>query len=318
MLHKLTKAVVAAALATAALCGVAQGAYRRIKADTTPLRQFELEPPFIDAGMQMRNWDFGGDTIVNTNSYIRLTPDLTSRKGYIWSRQTLPNDGWELEFSFNVGTKGGYLYGDGMAMWATTERATPGPIYGNKDFFKGFGLVFDTYANSPHDFTFPIVQGVISDGSTPYDYAHDGDANRAGKCNFFYRNQDHPTVMRVTYIKENFLHVQYKLFNKDWADCFTISNVTLPKGLYLGFTALTGQVTDDHDLYTVFASEKHLGKSSDFNHYFPGMSTPTIMNSPTPSNFVGTFFKLLLGAIFLGVLYVAYRMFSSNGGANRF
>lgn len=38
-----------------------------------------------------------------------------------------------------------HLYGDGMAMWLTKERAIEGPIHGHTDRFEGLGIIIDTY-----------------------------------------------------------------------------------------------------------------------------------------------------------------------------
>ncbi|KAJ2842958.1 hypothetical protein J3B02_005418, partial [Coemansia erecta] len=67
-----------------------------IEADVHRLRAFTLELPYIDEGFQMRNYDYGGDAIVNTMERIRLTPDLPSRMGYVWSTATLPGDYWKV------------------------------------------------------------------------------------------------------------------------------------------------------------------------------------------------------------------------------
>ncbi|KAJ2223881.1 hypothetical protein IWW45_008233, partial [Coemansia sp. RSA 485] len=71
-----------------------------IEADVHRLRAFTLELPYIDEGFQMRNYDYGGDAIVNTMERIRLTPDLPSRMGYVWSTATLPDDYWKVDFEF--------------------------------------------------------------------------------------------------------------------------------------------------------------------------------------------------------------------------
>ena len=36
----------------------------------------------------------------------------------------------------------------------------------------------------------------------------------------------------------------------DWSDCFHIKNVALPESPYLGFTAMTGDVSDAHEYVT--------------------------------------------------------------------
>jgi hypothetical protein len=38
----------------------------------------------------------------------------------------------------------------------------------------------------------------------------------------------------------------------DWTPCFTLKNVSLPEVPFLGFSALTGDVSDDHE-YEVLA-----------------------------------------------------------------
>ncbi|KAI9501555.1 legume-like lectin, partial [Coemansia spiralis] len=218
------------------------------------LRAFNLELPYVDEGFQMRNYDFGGDAVVNTLGYIRLTPDLPSRVGWVWSTVPLPEDYWKIEFEFKIGGKGGYLYGDGMGFFVTKERASAGPVFGNRDYFNGLGVFFDTYPNGKHDFSTPFVMGMIGDGKTAYDGAHDGDANRLGMCEAYFRNLKSSTKVAVTYYKGHFINVQLKLQPKDkWINCFTITNATIPDGSYLGFTALTGEISDSHDLISVHA-----------------------------------------------------------------
>ncbi|KAI8320673.1 legume-like lectin, partial [Martensiomyces pterosporus] len=218
------------------------------------LRGLTLEPPYIDEGFQMRNYDFGGDTIINSMGNIRLTPDLPSRRGFIWSTVPLPDDYWKVEFDFKIGGKGGYLFGDGMGFFVTKERATPGPVFGNRDYFNGLGIFFDTYPNGKHDFSIPFVMGMIGDGKTPYDNANDGDANRLGMCEAYFRNLKEPTRASVTYLRNQFVNLQLQLQPEDkWINCFTITNVTIPHGSFLGFTALTGDISDNHDIISVHA-----------------------------------------------------------------
>src|SRR6266567_5713386 len=46
--------------------------------------------------MQSRWFDFGGDTIVRTDKYIRLASDKPSRSGWIFSRVPLTATNWEV------------------------------------------------------------------------------------------------------------------------------------------------------------------------------------------------------------------------------
>lgn len=49
--------------------------------------------------MQSRWWDFGGDTIIRTDQYIRLSSDKPSRDGWLFSRVPLTATNWEVRFS---------------------------------------------------------------------------------------------------------------------------------------------------------------------------------------------------------------------------
>jgi len=50
-------------------------------------------------------------------------------------------------------------------------------------------------------------------------------------------------LKRVTPIQ---VKVQYKAWD-DWTDCFTIEKLELPANPFLGFSAMTGDVSDAHE-----------------------------------------------------------------------
>lgn len=52
--------------------------------------------PYLDSDMQSRWWDFGGDTIIRTDQYIRLSSDKPSRDGWLFSRVPLTATNWEV------------------------------------------------------------------------------------------------------------------------------------------------------------------------------------------------------------------------------
>lgn len=118
-----------------------------------------------------------------------------------------------------------------------------------------------------------------------YDHANDGESTKIGACSANYRRTNVATKLKITYIKDSYLNVsilfhcaqftvihpcvqvkiQYKacewhecnrlrtaiekyLFvGDDWTDCFTVEGITLPVAPYLGVTALTGDVSDNHE-----------------------------------------------------------------------
>ncbi|RUS21084.1 LOW QUALITY PROTEIN: concanavalin A-like lectin/glucanase domain-containing protein [Jimgerdemannia flammicorona] len=239
-----------------------------------------LERP--DQDLQNRWFDFGGDTVINTNKQIRLTSDRQSQTGWLWSRlkqhdtnapreqrATSPRSrlfatninlasvpltatNFQIEFEFKVDGQSPSLYGDGFAFWLTKQRAIYGPVFGFMDKFEGIGIFFDTYPNNRrHHHSFPYVMAMIGDGVASYDNSDDGKSTEIAGCEADFRSISIPTKARVTYYHNNFLELklQYKGWD-EWEHCFTIANVTLSVP-YLGFTAITGEVHDNHDIISV-------------------------------------------------------------------
>jgi len=218
-----------------------------------PLRTHSLSVPYLDSQMQSRWWDFGGDTVIrtDTNGYVRLTGEIGSRAGWIFSRVPLTATNWEIEVEFKIeGT--GTLYGDGMALWLTKERAQGGAVFGFKDKFEGLGIIIDTYKNDRPGVIFPYVLAVMGDGKTPYDKQHDGKANELAGCPAGYiRNNPSPTRLKITYYHDKELTVDIQHEPDKWQQCFSISNVKIPAVAYLGFSAETGELADNHDIVSV-------------------------------------------------------------------
>lgn len=118
-----------------------------------------------------------------------------------------------------ITSKSAHLFGDGMAIWLTSRRAEPGPVFGfeSKLFvshyprsnlislsFRQIWRTWDIYwyvchsktsdvknivfiglnrfANGRHPYGFPRIVGMIGDGNTQYDNGSDGDGQAAGAC----------------------------------------------------------------------------------------------------------------------------------------
>jgi lectin, mannose-binding 2 len=123
-----------------------------------------------------------------------LTGDRPSQAGWIFSRlpitatnfEVLPHRPLDLLtkiiFEFKIHGKGAGVYGDGMAMWLTKQRAQTGTVFGCIDNFEGLGIFIDTYKNSRPGVSFPYVMAMLGDGQTSYDNDHDGQANEIGGC----------------------------------------------------------------------------------------------------------------------------------------
>jgi len=92
---------------------------------------------------------------------------------------------FQIVFEFKIHGKGTGMYGDGMAMWITKQRAQTGTVFGFTDNFEGLGVFIDTYKNGRAGTTFPYVMAMLGDGRTPYDNDNDGKANDVGGCSVF-------------------------------------------------------------------------------------------------------------------------------------
>jgi len=144
-----------------------------------------LEQPFLDSNLQSRFFDYGGDTIVRADKYVRLVSDQPSQSGWIFSRIPLSATNWEIEVEFSVHGKRN-LFGDGMGIFVTKERATQGPVFGFQDKFEGLAILVDTYRNNRPGTVFPYIMGMIGDGKTAYDKDNDGKSNEIGGCSVSY------------------------------------------------------------------------------------------------------------------------------------
>lgn len=280
-----------------------------------------LYAPYIDQDLQNRWWDFNGDSYVNTNKHVRLTRPVPSQMGWLWTRLPIGVPSYVIEVEFKVSGHPTHLFGDGLAMWVTQERSQPGPIFGNKDKFTGLGIFLDTYANSRHGYAFPRISGMIGDGQTSYDVGSDGDGQVHGACSANFRRTNIITKLLVTYVKDTYLDVkiQYKAFD-EWTHCFRIDNASLPLVPFIGFSALTGDVYDAHDIIavTTHAIVVHPKVPAEM----PGIWRSSRDHSSSNStSWFGLFFRLALFAGLCYGLYYAYQEYNrrklyGGGGVN--
>jgi len=172
--------------------------------------------------------------------------------GWLWSRLGVSATNFVLEVEFKVSGDPTHLYGDGLALWLTKQRKQEGPVFGNMNEFEGLGIFLDTYANSRHDYDFPRIYGILGDGKTTFDFAKDGDNQTIGACSANFRRTEVGTKLKVTYLKDKLLDVkiQYKAWD-EWTDCFQVSGIKLPSLPFIGLTAMTGDVSDAHDIIAV-------------------------------------------------------------------
>ena len=80
-----------------------------------PLKTHSLYSPYVEADLQNPFWDYGGDTIIDTNRAVLLTQDRRSQAGWLWSRLPLSVANFEITAEFKIDGKafGNHPYGDG-------------------------------------------------------------------------------------------------------------------------------------------------------------------------------------------------------------
>ncbi|KAF8652281.1 hypothetical protein AX16_004470 [Volvariella volvacea WC 439] len=289
---------------------------------TVQLRTHSLYAPYIDQDLQNRWWDFGADAYVNTNKHIRLTRLKPSQMGWLWSRLPLTATNFVLEVEFKISGESSHLFGDGLAIWLTKERALPGPVFGSKDRFTGLGIFLDTYSNSRHSYSFPRVNAMLGDGRTSYDVGSDGEKQIFAGCSANYRRTNVGTKLKITYLKDKFLDVKihYKAWD-DWVDCIFVQNVTLPPTPYIGFSALTGDVYDAHDIISVTTSSAILTVPSAPRDKLQPKPGEGIVESGSWLTFfykVIVFGGLCAGAFYGYKEYTRRKAFGGIGGGNAY
>ncbi|XP_019907691.1 lectin, mannose-binding 2-like b isoform X1 [Esox lucius] len=225
-------------------------------------REYSLTKPYQGLGSSSSSyWDLMGNAMITTE-HVRLTPDLQSRQGAVWSRVPCYLRDWELQVHFRIHGHGKKnLNGDGMALWYTKERMQIGPVFGNMNHFTGLGVFVDTYPNENKNNekkynpstqrVFPYVSAMVGNGTLAYEHDRDGQSTELGGCNALVRNIPHDTFLLVRYSK-NRLTIQIDVEGKqEWQDCLDLPGVRLPQGYFFGASSATGDLSDNHDLVSM-------------------------------------------------------------------
>ncbi|KAJ5484124.1 L-type lectin-like domain-containing protein [Penicillium diatomitis] len=357
--------IISSLLCLAGLSAVPVNAYSGSNPDikAIPLRTHSLTPPYLDSDFQSRWFDFGGDTVIRADKYVRLTADRPSQQGWVFSRVPLTATNWEvrseekaqfrplrlqrlalemrklraqanqsrplqIEVEFEIHGNGN-LHGDGLALWLTKQRATQGPVFGSTDRFEGLGIFIDTYKNNRPGVSFPYVMAMMGDGETTYDQAHDGKANELAGCSARgLRNAPVPTKLRLTYFQDKSLSLDLQYKTEDtWTNCFNLNaeqtKIAIPSVAYLGLSAETGELSDNHDIISVKSENLYA-----LNRHTPGGSKadPKSRNSggnsyPTPHDSGSWSWFFVKFILFIGVCvggYFGWTFYRTKVRASRF
>ncbi|KAH9529946.1 Vesicular integral-membrane protein VIP36 [Dermatophagoides farinae] len=217
-----------------------------------PQKEHSLMRPYQGTGMTIPNWDIIGHTIVSSN-FIRITPDQQSRHGGLWNKVPITFPYWEVHLEFKITGHGKDLFGDGMAFWYVKHPMQPGNVFGSADFFWGLGIFLDTYANQngAHAHTHPYISAMVNNATMAYDHDRDGTHTELAGCEAKLRTAEHDTYIAIRYYNDTLTVMTDVDGSGEWTDCFISNGVYLPTGLYLGITAATGDLSDNHDIISI-------------------------------------------------------------------
>lgn len=233
---------------------------------------------------------------------------------------------WEVEVEFKISGKN-QLFGDGFAMWITRQRGEMGPIFGSSDKFDGLGVFVDTYKNNRPGVVFPYVMAMHSDGTKFYDKNNDGkDAELAGCSARGIRHSSVATKMRLTYFQDKYLKLELQYKNEDeWQTCFDVARPPqLPNIAYLGFSAETGELSDNHDIVSVKTYNLYANPGSPSSHNSPssnqrgGRGSYSGGSSQSGGTWTWFFTKVILFFIAVGGGYVGFTAYRAKYRSHRF
>jgi len=93
---------------------------------------------------------------------------------------------------------------------------------------------------------------MLGNGVEPYDVSKDGAKTEVAGCSVDIRRPKVASKAKLTYVKGVYLELELHYKDWDtWETCFKLENIALPNEAYLGFSAFTGDVSDNHDLISV-------------------------------------------------------------------
>lgn len=225
------------------------------------LRNLELLPPYLEkTTLKSANWQWAGDIIYKNDEYVRLTSARQHQVGNMFSKMPIQAESFEMELTFHIHSESkASLVADGLAIWIVDKPSPIGEVFGAANRFNGLGIFIDTYKNGAKR-KFPYINVMLGDGQTRYDKSIDGvDTELAGCTAHSLLNPlSGQSRMRLIYTRNGYLSVDFNYnphFSDDWHNCFTLTDIKLPPVKYLGFSAETGDLTENVDLITnkVFA-----------------------------------------------------------------
>ena len=241
------------------------------------IESLSFSPPFTTVSSQgerqvSKNWRASGSTATH-NNFARLTPDRQSKKGALWATKPLGTTEVSVAMKFRISGQGKKYFGDGMALWLTDARNyRAGDFHGASEKFKGVGVILDTFKNAEMLNYHKDVTIVASEGQSDVETMLSNSVGCNGDVRYHEDRGDFSvnSASRVKFVietatknedydregKKNALEMIVFLDSNNSGDYKECVSLTLPSSLdeqwlsraYLGITASTGQLADNHDV----------------------------------------------------------------------
>lgn len=223
------------------------------QAGSYEVREHSLNRPYPSVFSTANSyWHLIGNTLV-TDRFIRLTSDTQSKAGGLWNSIPVTYPDWEMHVHFKVHGTGKELFGDGFAIWYARDPRVSGSVFGYQDYFHGLAIFMDTYSNhnGAHNHVHPYISAMVNNGSLHYDHDRDGTHTMIAGFEAPFRGRDVDTLVAIRYQNDK-LTVSTDIDGKNtWKECFTAKDVRLPSHYYFGFSAATGDLSDNHDIISI-------------------------------------------------------------------
>lgn len=212
------------------------------------LKEHRLSSPYVDKlTLQSDYWEFKGNAIIQNDRYIKLTSDNPHLASSVFSKKPILSKSFEMELTFSI-TSDHKFVADGMAIWLVDQISEIGDVFGATNYFNGLGIFIDTYRNGNKG-RFPFVNLMLGDGRTFYNKENDGVDTRLAGCREpkLLNPQSGISKARIIYIDDGYFSLDFKADGEasDWKNCVTLTNVKLPSTKFLGFSAETGDLTEN-------------------------------------------------------------------------
>lgn len=240
--------------------------------EASKIDSLSFEAPFeeVNSGGDRvvgKSWRASGSAAVHSN-FVRLTPDRQSKKGAVWASTSLGVTELSATLRFRISGQGKKYFGDGMALWLTDARSyRAGDFHGATEKFKGVGIIFDTFKNAELLSLHKDVTVVVNEGKGDVE-AMLGDAKGCAGSIRYHEDRGDFTVASASRAKivvtaddpdnakTSPLTLAVHLDEANSGAFVECATFPLPKALnggwltraYLGVTASTGQLADNHDL----------------------------------------------------------------------